>query len=81
MYTYGDMGVKRCVKTSGMQIKIVKQLVNKFNGSKFQNTDFGNLTLYFLKFPLYNVSGKCYVDICPMNYIFMFLCFTIIKDT
>ena len=35
-----------------------KQLVNKFNGSNFQNTDFRNFPLYFLKFPLYNVGTQ-----------------------
>ena len=51
------MGVKRCVRTSGMQTNTIKQLVNKFNDLIFQNTDFQNFPLYFLKFPLYNVQG------------------------
>ena len=53
---YGNMGVKRCVRTSGMKTNAIKQLSKKFNGSKFQNTDFQNFPLYFLKFPLYNVQ-------------------------
>ena len=51
------MGVKRCVKTSGMNNNVLKQLFDKSKGSKFQNTDFQNFPLYFSKFPLYNVRG------------------------
>ena len=51
------MGVKRSVRASGMQIKAIKRLWNMFYKSKFQNTDFQNFPLYFLKFPLYNVRG------------------------
>ena len=54
IYRYGNMGVKRCVRTSGMQTNAIKQLVNRFNVLKFQNTDFQNFPLYFSKFPLYN---------------------------
>ena len=54
---YGNMGVKRSVRASGMQIKAIKRLWNMFYKSKFQNTDFQNFPLYFLKFPLYNVRG------------------------
>ena len=51
---YGNMGVKTCVWTSGMQTNAIKQLVNRFNVLKFQNTDFQDFSLYFPKFPLYN---------------------------
>ena len=51
------MGVKRCVRTTGMQTNVVKQLLNLLNSLKFQNTDFQNFPLYFLKFPLYIVRG------------------------
>ena len=54
---FGNTGVKRCVRTSGMKTNAIKQLSKKFNGSKFQNTDFRNFPLYFLKFPLYNIRG------------------------
>ena len=54
---YGNMGVKRCVRTTGIQTNATKQLLNMFKSSKFQNTDFQNFPLYFLKFPLYNVRG------------------------
>ena len=57
MDIYGNMGVKRSVRASGMQIKAIKRLWNMFYKSKFQNTDFQNFPLYFLKFPLYNVRG------------------------
>ena len=56
-YIYGNMGVKRCVRTTGMQTNAVKQLLNMFNRLKFQKTDFKNFPLYFSKFPLYNVRG------------------------
>ena len=51
------MGVKRCVKTSGMNNNVLKPIFDKSKGSKFQNTDFQNFPLYVLKFPLYNVHG------------------------
>ena len=57
MSRYGNMGVKRCVRTSGLKTNAIKQFFNKFNVSKFQNTDFKNFPLYFLKFSLYNVQG------------------------
>ena len=53
----GNMGVRRCVRTSGMQTNAFKQLFDKFNGSKFKKTDFQNFPLYFLIFPLYNIRG------------------------
>ena len=40
MSRYGNMGVKRCVRTSRMQIIAIKQLLNRFIGSKCQNTEF-----------------------------------------
>ena len=46
---YGNIGVKRCIRTSGIHTNNVKQLFNKFNCSKFQNTDFLNFPLYFFK--------------------------------
>ena len=51
---YGNIGVKRCVRTSGMQTNAIKKLVNSFNVIKFENTDFKNFPLYFPKLPLYN---------------------------
>ena len=57
IYRYGNMGVKRNVRASGMQINAFKQLLNGFDGLKSQNTDFQNFPLYFLKFPLYIVRG------------------------
>ena len=46
-YRNGNMGVKRCIRTSGMQTNAIKQLLNRFNGSKCQNIDFLNFPLYF----------------------------------
>ena len=57
---YGNMGVKRCVRTSGIKINVINQLSKKFNTSKFQNTDFQNFPLYFFKFLLHNVRPLCY---------------------
>ena len=56
MVIYGNMGVKRSVRTSGMQTNDIKHILNMFNSLKCQNTDFQNFPLYFLKFPLYNVQ-------------------------
>ena len=42
-----------------MQTNAIKQLVNRFNVLKFQNTDFQNFPLYFPKFPLYNKRTQC----------------------
>ena len=56
-YRYGNMGVKRSVRTSGMKTIAIIHLLNMFNSLKCQNTDFWNFPLYFLKFPLYNVRG------------------------
>ena len=53
---YGNMGVKRCVRTSGMKTNLIKILVHRFKGLKCQNTDFRNFPLYVFKFPF--VSGK-----------------------
>ena len=47
---YGNMGVKRSVRASGMQIKAIKRLWNMFYKSKFQNTNFLNFPLYFWNF-------------------------------
>ena len=47
------------VRTSGMQTNIFKYLVNRFNASKYQNTDFQYFPLYILKFPLYNLRSQC----------------------
>ena len=55
MSRYGNMGVKRSVRTSRIQINTIKQLMNWFNSLKLQNIDFANFPLYFSKFPLYNV--------------------------
>ena len=40
-----------------MQTNDIKQLLNMFNHLKFQNIDFHDFPLYFMKFPLYNVRG------------------------
>ena len=53
IYRYGNMGIKRGVRTSGMQTNAIRYLLNKLNGSKCQNTNFLIFSLYFLKFPLY----------------------------
>ena len=42
MSRYGNMGVKRCVITSGMQTNAIKQHMNGFNGLKFKNIYFQN---------------------------------------
>ena len=56
-YRYGNMGVKRSVRTSGRQTIAIKHLLNLFNSLKCLNTDFQKFPLYFLKFPLYNIRG------------------------
>ena len=61
MSRYGNMGVKRCVITSGMQTNAIKQRMNGFNGLKSKNTDFQKFSLYFLKGP---VSG--FVEHIPL---------------
>ena len=50
MSRYGKMGVKRCARTSGIQINTIKQLVNGFNSLKLQNTDFENFLCIFWNF-------------------------------
>ena len=57
-YRYGNMGVKRCIRTSGMQTNVIKQLLIRFNSLKCPNSYFQDFPLYFLKFPLYNVRPK-----------------------
>ena len=57
MVRYGSMGVKISVRTSGMQTIAIKHLLNMLNSLKCQNTDFLIFSLYFLKFPLYNIRG------------------------
>ena len=57
IHRHGNMGVKRFVRTFGMKTNAIKQLVNGFNGTKYQNTNFWNFPLYFLKYPLYNVRS------------------------
>ena len=52
MSTYGNMGVQRCVRTSGMQTNDINQHANWFNSLKCQNTELQNFPLYFSKFPL-----------------------------
>ena len=39
-YKYGNMGVKRCIRTSGMQTNAIKQLLNRFSSLKCPNSDF-----------------------------------------
>ena len=46
-----------------MQTSAIKQLVNRFNVLKFQNTDFQNFPLYFPKFPLYNGGTQWVAEI------------------
>ena len=57
---YGNMGVKRCVRISEMQTNTSKQLVHRFTGLKYKNTDVRDFPLYFSRFPLYNWFGLCY---------------------
>ena len=57
-YRYGNMDVKRCIRTSGMQTQAIKQLLNRLYSLKFRNSNFPDFPLYFLKFPLYNVRPK-----------------------
>ena len=58
-----NMGVKRCIRTSGMQTSAIKQLVNRFNVLNFQNADIQNFPLYFPKFPLYNGGTQWVAEI------------------
>ena len=81
IYRYGNMGVKRCVRTSGMQTNAIKLLLNGFNSLECQNTDFWNFPLYFLKFPLYNVSVMRSVAIHSTGLAFMFFQSTIYQNT
>ena len=53
MSRYGNMGVKRSVRTLGMQTNGIKQIMHWFIGLKSQNTEFQIFPLYFLIFPLY----------------------------
>ena len=39
-YRYGNMGVKRSVRTSGMKTNAIQDILNMFNSLKCQNTDF-----------------------------------------
>ena len=59
MVRYGNMGVKRSVRTSGMQTNAIKHLLNMFNSLKCQNTDFQNSLCIFWNFLciMYNLSG------------------------
>ena len=52
MSLYGNMGLQRCVRTSGMQTNDINQHANWFNSFKYQNTESQNFPLYFSKFPL-----------------------------
>ena len=54
MSGYGNMGVKRSIRTSGMRTNGINQVIHWFNGIKYQNTEFQSFPLYFLKFTLYN---------------------------
>ena len=54
------MGVKRSVRTSGIQTNGIEQVMHWFNGLKSQNTEFKDFPLYFWKFPLYNVRPLGY---------------------
>ena len=69
---YSNMGVKRNASTSGMQTNAIKILFNGFNGLKFQNTALENFPLYFMKFPLYNVSVMRSVAIHSTGLIFIY---------
>ena len=62
---YGNMGVKSCIRTSGIQTKAIKQLFSRFIGQKFEKSDYQNFPLYFLIFPLYNVRPLCYGCVTP----------------
>ena len=71
-YIYGNMGVKRCIRTSGMQTNVIKQLLNRFNSLKCPNSDFQHFPLYFLKFPLYNVWWLSKVDMHNQTFLIAF---------
>ena len=51
------MGVKICVRTSGMQIPAIKQHVNWFGNLKCQNTDSQNFPFFFLKKSFVKYNG------------------------
>ena len=65
MSRWGNMGVKRCVRTTRMQTNALKQLLNMFNSLKYRYTDFLNFPLYFFIFPLYNVRPLGYGCVAP----------------
>ena len=50
------MGLKRFVRASGVHTNNIKPLLNIFNHLKFQNTEFQDFPLYFMKFPLYKCT-------------------------
>ena len=54
------MGVKRSVRTSGIQTNGIKQVMHWFFGLKSQNTELKAIPLYFFKFALYNVRPLGY---------------------
>ena len=72
MPKYGNIGVKRSVRASGMLTNAVKQLLNRFNSLKCRNSDFQNFPLYFFKFPLYNVWCLSKVDMHHQTFLFAF---------
>ena len=58
IHRYGNAGVKRCNRSTGMQPNAIEQLLNKINCSKFQNTDVQNFPLYFFKDFLCIMKGQ-----------------------
>ena len=56
MPNHDNMGVKRSVWISGMHLASSKVRKKYFSKSKIEYTDFDTFTLYFGKFPLYNVG-------------------------
>ena len=73
MIRYGNIGVKRSARASGMLTNAIKQLLNRFNSLKCQNFDFQEFPLYFLKFILYNYVQKGSTSHRPPDLIFLFL--------
>ena len=49
MSKYGNMVVKRYIRTAGMQAIVIKQVMNDIYSLKCQNTDIHNLSFVFLE--------------------------------
>ena len=57
---YVNMGVKRSVRTSGMQPTILDILQKCVLGPEIEISYFLIFPLYFSEFPLYNLGDMCY---------------------